>query len=99
MFLFKQRKGTPSIWWVVAWVFVWALAIFDASFALYHRETITEWEMNPLVHLLGLDLMIFIKLCGLSLAQLLSIRFPILTYIALAAYTVLGGLYLALLFT
>ena len=93
----KQKRVTLT--WTIAWVFVWVMAVFDAAFAYANRETISEWEMNPFVNILGLDTMMVIKFGGILLAQILSVRFAWLTYIAVAAYTLVGGLYLALLFT
>lgn len=94
---FKQKRVT--VLWALAWVFVWVMAVYDAAYAYANRDTIAEWEINPLVMKLGLDLMVVIKFSGLLLAQLLSVRFRYLTYLAVTAYLLVGSLYLAILFS
>ncbi len=50
---------------VAAWCFVYLAAAFDAAFALYHRETFQEWELNPAARHLGLPGILVVKVVGL----------------------------------
>lgn len=41
-------------WFAVAWIFIVAVAVLDAGFAWVHRDSMTFWELNPVMrHLAG----------------------------------------------
>ena len=40
-------------WFVVVWLFIFAVAVLDAGFAWVHRDSMTSWEMNPAMRLLA----------------------------------------------
>ena len=58
--------------YTMAWVFVFAVAAYDAAFAWCHRETFLEWELNPAARWaannFGLPAVFTFKFAGLVLA-------------------------------
>jgi hypothetical protein len=40
-------------WFIVVWLFIFAVTVLDAGFAWVHRDSMTSWEMNPVMSLLA----------------------------------------------
>jgi hypothetical protein len=68
MVLFPMKTALTS----VAWVFVLAVATYDASFAWNHRTSFEIWEMNPVAvwaaRLFGLGAVLLAKFLTLVFA-------------------------------
>jgi len=86
-------------WFVIAWMFIFAVAALDAGFAWVHRDSMTSWELNPVMrHLVGA--------CGPGTAvalRLLTVTFGVVV-VSLArtgwrvvATGCVGGMHVALL--
>ena len=56
----------------VLWGFIWAVTLFDAGFAYYHRASFAEWELNPIAVHLGLYGAIFLRLGGICFAGVVA---------------------------
>jgi hypothetical protein len=49
-----KESAMKTKWFVVAWMFIFAVAVFDAGFAWVHRDSMASWELNPVMrHLAG----------------------------------------------
>jgi hypothetical protein len=60
-----------------AWIFVLAVAVYDAFFAWHHRFTFELWELNPVAvwvaHLYGLRVVILAKFLVLTFAASVAV--------------------------
>jgi hypothetical protein len=36
-------------WFIIVWMFIFAVAILDAGFAWVHRDSMASWELNPVM--------------------------------------------------
>ncbi len=39
-------------WFLPIWLFIFAVAVLDAGFAWVNRDSMTTWEMNPIMRML-----------------------------------------------